>query len=130
MKRNQVAEAIAAHDAWRQMLAAAIRTGSFADGLGRPLDVAGVSNDEACRLGKWLKGTSASQLKQFPDYRDVLALNQAFHKQAGRVLGMALAGKLDQAEQEMARGSILSKLSTTLVVKLSGWMPEQAREAA
>lgn len=56
-----------------------------------------------------------------PDYKDVLALNVAFHAEAGRVLSLALAGNIADAEKESAVNSRLGKLSAAIMVKLNLW---------
>ncbi|MDR3707908.1 MAG: CZB domain-containing protein [Capsulimonadaceae bacterium] len=117
----EIRSAIEQHDAWRKKLTAAIRTGTLADGVGKPLSVEEVSNDRQCKFGKWLRGTSETGPSSMPDYKDVVALNVAFHAEAGRVLGLALSGRLDEAEKEMAINSRFGKLSAAIMIKLTRW---------
>lgn len=121
MTVQDINSAISAHDSWRQKLTSAIRTRVLTDGIGKPLSVEEISREESCRFGKWLKGDSPTGPRSMPDYKDVAALNAAFHKEAGRVLAMALAGKVEQAEKETAITARFGKLSAAIQVKLTFW---------
>ena len=110
--------ALAAHAAWRGRLQAAIETGSS------DADPATVALDNVCPFGGWLYGAGA-QHSSDDRYEEVRALHARFHEVAGTVLGLALAGRADDARQAIAVGSEFHTVSATL----SGTLSEWARQA-
>ena len=82
-------------------------------------DPANVDPDNRCEFGKWLHQTIDPASKASPDYVDIKSLHATFHKEAARILRLAVGGKKDEA-RTLLNGDY-AKLSTQLVQKLSEW---------
>jgi methyl-accepting chemotaxis protein len=79
--------------------------------------------DNQCEFGKWLYGLDVIE-KAHPRAIRIKALHADFHREAGRVLAMALAGKKKDAEATLAPTSAFAKTSGALALELNGWMGE------
>jgi methyl-accepting chemotaxis protein len=113
--RDQIQLALAAHDAWKRRLAAAIETRSS------DVTVAAAARDDACAFGKWLYGdTIDSATKHSSEYRECRELHRRFHSVAAGVLEAALAGRQDAA-RAIARGSEFARTSEDLSSLLARW---------
>lgn len=113
--RQIIEKALAAHGAWKQRLRAAIEAGRS------DFVVAVVQVDDQCEFGKWLYGLDAVE-KAHPRAMKIRALHADFHREAGRILAMALAGKKADAEAAVAPTSQFGKMSGALALELNGWM--------
>lgn len=111
--KDQIMAAIGAHGLWKGRLANAIEAGQC------EFDVKKVECDDHCEFGKWLHGTIDAGSKQMPDYARVKAQHALFHKEAAKVLRMALAGQKSEATK--ALNGEYAKVSGDLVQLLREW---------
>ncbi|MGA4644397.1 methyl-accepting chemotaxis protein [Limisphaera sp. 4302-co] len=111
---RQVTRAMAAHNAWKQRLAEAIRTGRS------DFDPAQVAKDNQCEFGKWLYSAPA-ELRQTEHWQQVRSLHAEFHKEAARVLELALAGRRAEAQQSLEHGGSYARCSAELITALKRW---------
>jgi methyl-accepting chemotaxis protein len=112
---NEIDKAISAHGMWKQKLRQAIDTGECESTPER------VKCDNNCSFGKWLYERIDPQVKNMPQYHDVVALHAKFHKEAGAILALALEGHKNEAKQCLALGSEFSKVSANLTKKMHEW---------
>jgi hypothetical protein len=110
---EQVDAALAAHSQWKARLRSAITSGSS------EFQVSVVSQDNQCAFGKWLYGEGKSSFPSPAEHEEVRALHAEFHREASRVLGLAVSGKAKEASLAMEPGSPFSKISGGLVNKLT-----------
>lgn len=115
MFEEEIGKAISAHGQWKQKLRSAIDSGSS--------DIAPeqVKQDCNCAFGKWLYGNMPEERKSSPYYKDVREMHARFHSEAGTIMGLAINGKKDDANDRMKMGSEFSKLSSQLTKKLQEW---------
>ncbi len=92
--KDQLNNAIASHGLWKNRLRTAIDKGNS------EFTVDNVTADRNCEFGRWLYGSP--EIRRSPSYEKVRDLHAVFHKEVGRILGMALAGKKDQAKEALA----------------------------
>ena len=114
---EEINRAIAAHGMWKSRLLGAIQTGKS------EYSPSTVQRDDQCDFGKWLRNGSA-ELKTSPHYRKCCDLHSQFHKAAGSVLTLALAGKKAEASKAIEPGSQFANLSGSLVTELMAWNKE------
>ncbi len=111
---ESIDKALSAHGLWKQRLLAAITNGSC------EFSVAQVQVDNRCEFGKWFYS-----LPQ--DFRNseqgvlIQRLHAEFHAEAARVLGLALAGRKNDATQALVLGSYYTKISGQLSMALTEW---------
>ena len=110
--KDQITAAIGAHSLWRNRLQDAIRAGKS------DLDATKVERDDQCELGKWLH-SPLDEATKGPQYRKVCEQHALFHKEAARVLRVALTGKKDDATKLL--DSDFTKISSGLVGLLMEW---------
>lgn len=117
---GQIDAALAAHDAWRQKLTTAIRTGE--------LDVSphDIGCDDKCAFGQWLHGPALSDAnKARKPYQVTRRLHAEFHEAAGRVAQLAATGK--RAEAFSILDNEYQARSETLTRALGKWRGEALR---
>ena len=114
---EEITQAIAAHGMWKSRLNSAIQTGKSEYSPGT------VQTDDHCDFGEWLKGAPGN-LKNSPHYNKCCDLHKQFHKAAGNVLTLALAGKKAEASKAVDINSEFTKLSSSLVSELMAWDKE------
>jgi hypothetical protein len=78
--------AISAHAEWKTKLRSAAERKE-------KLDVATISADNCCALGKWLHGEAKAKYGALPAYKECLTTHAQFHSIAGQV-----AAKVNQAQ--------------------------------
>ena len=116
---EQVNSAVAAHGQWKARLRQAIATGTS------EFDVRVVTQDNQCAFGKWLYGEGKSTFPSAAYHEEIRGLHAEFHREAARVLGLAVSGKAKEATVAMDPGSAFNKVSSGLVNRLT-----QLRRAA
>lgn len=109
-----ITKAIGAHGMWKERLKKAIATGQS------EFQVAGVQVDNGCEFGKWLYSLPGSD-RMSPGGKAVVDLHAKFHKEAARVLGMALAGQKAEADKAIGFGSDFAKISGDLTKAMMMW---------
>jgi hypothetical protein len=107
--------AIDAHVKWKERLHDAIAGGNQEE-----LSIDMVCRDDQCTLGQWLNGVGGERFGTLPAFRDVLAKHVYFHQCAGKVLGLAKAGRKEEAISMLEEGdyAIASSDVTTALVGL------------
>ncbi len=90
MDARQINKAIAAHGVWKVRLHDAIASGTSDY---RPETVA---LDNVCEFGKWFYAIPTSA-RPTEFWEKVQKLHEQFHKEAGRILDLALNGNRDEA---------------------------------
>lgn len=111
---EQIDKAVAAHGMWKARLRQAIDAGKS------DFTAAGVSVDNQCEFGKWLYSLPAAD-RQGAEWQKVRDLHAKFHREAARVLGLAVGGKKADAESGLATGSQFAKISLELTGAMIEW---------
>lgn len=113
---QHINNAIAAHGRWKTHLRQAMETGKS------ERKAEAVRSDNLCEFGKWLETCSTAD-KATERWRRIRELHAEFHKEAARVLALALAlaGRKSEAEATLALGSHFSKISADLTLALVAW---------
>jgi hypothetical protein len=115
---DELKKAVAAHSLWKTRLAAAIDTGKS------EYTSESIRTDNQCEFGKWLYGpTITATEKAGKHYEGVRKLHAEFHKLAGDVLKLALAGKKDEAHKMIESGPF-ANLSADLTRAMMKWRAE------
>lgn len=96
-----------AHSDWKIKLRMAIQQKTT-------LDVATVSADNCCPLGKWLHGDAKSGYAQLPQYRDCVARHADFHRAAGAVASTINKGDYARASTMLDAGSAYASASSAV----------------
>ncbi len=108
-----LSKAAGAHGLWKARLRDAAQTGHS------DVSVADASSDVKCEFGRWLNGnTVPAGFRNTPVYGEIHDLHAQFHQEAGKILGLALAGKRTDAEREMGSLGRFAHLSSRLVAHL------------
>ena len=82
------------------------------------LDVATISADNCCALGKWLHGEARSRYDQRPAYRECVTAHAAFHREAGAVAKAINAGDYGRASTMLNLGTPYSAASGNVVAAI------------
>ncbi len=106
--------AISAHGRWKHRLRDLIQSGKS------DIDPATATRDDACELGKWLKGYFPNAEEQ-AIYDRVKARHAEFHLAVGQVIQLAAAKKRSEAEKSMGLSSPYSNASTALTLEIMNW---------
>ncbi len=112
--KDQIASAIAAHQEWKARLIHAIQQGSS------DYQPTIVEKDDQCALGHWLCDCDP-ELLQSIHYQTVRQLHADFHREAARILELALNGQRGQACLALGLGSQYVKISSALVLEMRKW---------
>jgi len=115
--KQQITAAIAAHHAWMGRLKTAAEYGRSS------VDVETTAKDDVCPIGIWLTREISPALKARPLYSRSRSLHAQFHREAARVLGMALA-RDTRAKGELAEGSAFTAVASELRRTLYDWLVE------
>jgi len=110
--KEKIKKAIAAHGAWKDRLNTAIATGKL------EMPIPNVKADNLCEFGKWLYGDAAA-LTSSDRYGKVKELHAHFHRAAGAVAELAVAGR--KAEAEAALAGEYTAVSTKLTGEMTDW---------
>lgn len=115
--QSEISKAIGAHGMWKGMLRTAIETGKF----DKPVEI--VCQDNQCAFGRWLYSLDADT-RRGPRCQRVRTLHAEFHREAARVLELALAGRKGEADREMAFGGRFANSSAALTAEMMKWKTE------
>jgi len=69
------------------------------------MDVAIISTDNGCELGKWLHGEARAKFGQLASHAECVQKHAAFHAEAGKVASAINAKKYAQAESMIGSGT-------------------------
>lgn len=117
---EHINNAIAAHGRWKARLRQAIESGKSDS------TVDSVRPDNLCEFGKWLNSCSSVE-KATERWMKIRELHAQFHKEAARILALAVAGRKSEAEAAIALGSQFSKTSADLTLALASWRDSLGR---
>lgn len=104
-------QAIEAHRQWKVKLRQAIASHSH-------LDVATISRDDCCALGKWIYGVGGSRFGGSPTFAALREQHGRFHQVTGGVAGEINAGRFEQAEDLIGPRSQFAQVSTEVITLL------------
>lgn len=107
---NKIDQAIWAHSRWKVHLKEAIETGQS------DFSVETVRNPHACAFGQWLDSKEGKTLSH---YSEIVELHKNFHKEAAKILSLALIGQKKEAASQVQLGSEFSHLTAKLVNTLA-----------
>jgi methyl-accepting chemotaxis protein len=82
------------------------------------MDVAVISKDNKCEVGKWLHGEASALYAKTGSLSKCIVNHAAFHAEAGRVAAAVNAKKVDEVGQMLSPGSSFSEISRKLGVSL------------
>jgi hypothetical protein len=111
MRKERFDEAILAHSSWKKRLKKAIEAAGSDE-----LRLKEAKDSHNCPFGQWLHSEAS---KKLPHRTELITLHDEFHREAERVLQLALQGKKGEAAGLTALGSPFSQLTAKLVNKLA-----------
>lgn len=98
--------AMAAHVQWKIKLLGAVKGGE-------PINRATCCVDNNCELGRWIHG-EGGKLQAMPEFKDLKEHHRQFHVAVGRVADLIAAGRVQEATQELDKGTY-AKESTAVI---------------
>ena len=104
--------AIAKHTEWKTKFRGAITKKE-------QMDVATISKDNCCELGKWLHGEGKTQYGRLASHAECMQKHAAFHVEAGKVASAINAKKYTEAEAMLGGGTSYSQISSDVGVAIS-----------
>jgi len=112
--KQEIKKAIDAHNDWKKELRKTIQSGK----LKTPVNI--IERDTECEFGKWLL-TSNILVLEIPakTYNKIVILHSGFHKLAGKIAALAVAGKKETATKMMDSGGSYANLSAKLIKALN-----------
>ena len=78
------------------------------------MDVATISKDNCCELGKWLHGEAKPKHGHLASYAECVTKHAAFHIEAGKVASAINAKKFTEAEAMIDGGTAYHTISGTV----------------
>ena len=105
-------EAIREHTEWRRKFCCAISTH-------QSLEVASISQDSACALGKWLRDDAWQAYRGLDGYLPCLDAHSAFHLEAAKVARAIDDKSFYEARLMLASGSDYSKAAIALGIAIT-----------
>ena len=111
---DQITIAIGSHRQWKLHLSSAIQSGKH-DATPDQVRV-----DNRCEFGRWLHGLP-SAIKATTEWHDVQHAHAAFHVEAAGVLDLALQGRQQEADAQMAFGGPFAAASAQLTQAMMRW---------
>jgi methyl-accepting chemotaxis protein len=102
---------ISAHRQWKVTLREAIESVA-------KVDVATLSRDDCCALGRWMYA-DGQRLRERGSFVDLVGKHAHFHEVAGRVAALVNSGKMDEAIDALAPNTEFSNATSAVVSVLS-----------
>ncbi len=121
-EQQQIDSAILAHSQWLTRLRVAIEDGAS------QFDPDIVMTDNRCELGKWLYEEFPRSERNTEAFERIRQTHAAFHRNAAKILRLALNGQRDLALESMKVHGEFIALSTRLIALLKELRREQRRE--
>ena len=112
--KELIEEALESHVQWKKRLKSAIVSGKSEFNIGT------ISKDNVCQFGQWLYTVSQEEMKT-EEFKKVQELHAEFHKVAGDILSLALAGKKEDAIAQLEFKSAYERVTGRLVFALKSW---------
>jgi len=108
--------AVSAHVAWKTKLRRAIANKE-------ELDIATITRDDCCELGKWLHGDGRREFSSLTSdamehFKDCTSKHALFHKEAGKVAKLINDKKYTEAEAVLGAGSAYANASSDVGVAI------------
>jgi methyl-accepting chemotaxis protein len=103
--------AIQKHAEWKYKFRAAMTANE-------PMDVATISKDNCCEIGKWLHGAAKDQHGHLASHGRCVAAHAAFHSEAGKIATLINAKKHDEAEHMLGTGTAYAEASRKVGVAI------------
>lgn len=107
---HQIYKSIVHHTTWKKHLHEMIESCIVDEDL----------SEEVCEFGQWLK-ENFEELKGSEHYSKVVELHHQVHKEAQRIITLALSGKREEALVAIAYGSEFEHTSQLLVQNIIAW---------
>ncbi len=82
------------------------------------MDVATISKDNCCDLGKWLHGEGKTQFGRLATHTECLQKHATFHVEAGKVASVINAKKFPEAEAMLGSGTAFAQASSGVGVAI------------
>jgi methyl-accepting chemotaxis protein len=82
------------------------------------MDVATISKDDCCELGKWLHGEAKTKFGRLTSYTECVTKHAGFHVEAGKIAGAINSKKYDEAEAMLNSGTAYTMASNTVGVAI------------
>jgi len=111
---QEITKAVGAHGLWKQRITLAIKDGRS------DTDPAHVEMDNQCDFGKWLYGLPSVD-QNSEHFKRVKVLHANFHKEAAKVLRLAITGQKAAAEKSLDLGGAYAKSSSDLTLAMMNW---------
>jgi methyl-accepting chemotaxis protein len=121
MKTMNLDDAIQTHADWKTRFRAAILTK-------QTLDVATISKDDCCELGKWLVDAGKSHFVRWDSYRDCVEMHRTFHVEASKVANAINARKFAEAGAMIAPGAPYSAAANMIATAIMLLKKESSRD--
>lgn len=103
--------AIAAHNEWKDKFRAAIAKQDT-------IDMATVSADNCCALGKWLYGEGKRLFGKLPSHTHCVAIHRMFHREAGKIAEAINSQHFLEAESMLGTDTHFAKTSNALTAAI------------
>jgi hypothetical protein len=110
-------DALKAHVSWKMKLQGYLLKPD------NSIDVAALSADNQCELGKWIYG-DGSKYEGEVEFRRLKAAHEKFHKAAGNVVQRANSGQNVRSEVELGSASQFSLSSQAVVSAIMALKPK------
>ncbi|HMM70878.1 MAG TPA: CZB domain-containing protein [Rhodocyclaceae bacterium] len=104
-------QAIQKHAEWKLKLRSAIANKE-------KMDVATISKDNCCELGKWLYGDGTAKFGAMASYATCVRKHAAFHVEAGKVARAINDGQYTAAESMLGAGTPYTAASSAVGVAI------------
>ena len=103
--------AITAHNEWKERFRTAIAKQVI-------IDMATVSADNCCVLGKWLYGEGKRLFGKLPSHTHCVATHKSFHREAGKIAEAINSHNLVEAGSMLATNTPFSDTSDALTAAI------------
>jgi hypothetical protein len=103
-------DAIAHHMRWRITLQLAV---TMHEPLS-PRATSAIEHLEECSIGKWLVSQHTSNIRDTPQYRDLIACHKQFHRVMNQIAFSINHGDYEAARQALASGSSFRKAAQAI----------------
>jgi Chemoreceptor zinc-binding domain len=103
--------AITAHNEWKERFRTAIATQDT-------IDMATISADNCCALGKWLYGEGKRLFGKLPSHTHCVATHKIFHREAGKIAEAINSYNYVEAESMLGTNTPFSNTSNALTAAI------------